>query len=241
MTLTKFLATEQKKEDGDGADDTIKAANSKTNRLKWIPEHTMAAQGDFERRRAVEGGALREFLLHGSLAFVAHPTLFVHGGIIDGGASLSALGRVPDEPSKHFDSITLAVLSWADILLRWACQFHFQTQLRLSCLKMEFGVPHDTCARDRSNDTVVFQDVIMCDTSCSDARAPDNRGSTASEVVVEPSGRVLVNGVLENGHCIKHKLDEGPWSVDRDGTMVKDRLANEDASGEEKSYLVFRN
>ncbi|CAI5709233.1 unnamed protein product [Peronospora destructor] len=85
MTLTKFLTTEQKKEDGDGADDTIKAANSKTNRLKWILEHMMEAQGDFERRRTelmlrqdvddvtnenvvtsyvesvMEGSALREF------------------------------------------------------------------------------------------------------------------------------------------------------------------------------------
>ncbi|CAI5726314.1 unnamed protein product [Peronospora destructor] len=142
--VDNFLATEQKKEDGNGANDTIKAANSKTNRLKWILEHTLAAQGDFERRRTelmlrqdvddvtdknvvksyvenvMEGGALREFLLHGSLAFVAHQTLFVHGGIIDGDkdASLSALGRVPDEPSKHFNS----------------------TQLRLKCLKMEFDV-----------------------------------------------------------------------------------------------------
>ncbi|CAI5726612.1 unnamed protein product [Peronospora destructor] len=135
MTLTKFLATEQKKEDGDGADDTIKAANSKTNRLKWIPEHTMAAQGDFERRRAVEGGALREFLLHGSLAFVAHPTLFVHGGIIDGGASLSALGRVPDEPSKHFDS----VLEWVDTLNAW-----YRSHVR-------DWIEHPTWSEDRSS------------------------------------------------------------------------------------------
>ncbi|CAI5746898.1 unnamed protein product [Peronospora destructor] len=77
---------------------------------------------------------------------------------------------------------------------------------------------HDTCARDPS---MVFQDVIMCDTSYSDARAPDNRGGAASEVVVEPSGRMLVNGVFENGHCIKYKLDEDPWVGRwlRDGTM----------------------
>ncbi|RQM17224.1 hypothetical protein DD237_001842 [Peronospora effusa] len=313
MTLTQFLAKEKKKKDGDGADDTIEAVNSKTNRLKWILEHTMGAQGDFERRRTelmlrqdvadvtnenvvksyvesvMEGGALREFLLHGSLAFVAHQTLFVHGGIIDGDndATLSALGRVPDEPSKHFDS----VLEWVDALNAWyrgqvrewiehptwredhsfrggnellqyvlpdytgsvvmgrhllasGMPIPLPDAIASNCLKMEFDPDqqHDTCARDRSNDTVIFQDVVMCDTSYSDVRAPDNRGGAASEVVVEPSGRVRVNGVLENSHCIKYNLDEDPWIGRwlRDGTMVKARLVNEDASGEEESYLVFR-
>ena len=331
MTLTKFLAIEQKKNNGDGANDTIEAVNTKTNRLKWILEHTMGAQGDFERRRTelmlrqdvddvtnedvvksyvesvMEGGALREFLLHGSLAFVAHQTLFVHGGIIDGGndASLSALGRVPDEPSKHFDS----VLEWVDTLNTW-----YRRQVRewiehptwnedhssrggndllkyvlpdytgsvvmgrhLLASGMPIPLPdaiasqlsengirrviightphgncptvikqshqqHDTCAIDHSNDTMIFQDVVMCDTSYSDTRAPDNRGGAASEVVVESSGRVLVHGVLENGHRIKYNLDEDPWVGRwlRDGTMVKARLANEGANGKEETYLVFR-
>ncbi|CAI5738640.1 unnamed protein product [Peronospora destructor] len=156
-------------------------------------------------------------------------------------------GEILDTVFRQEDTycqITWAVLLWADILLRPVCQFHLQTQLRLNCLKMEFDPhqQHDTCARDRSNDRVIFQDVIMCDTSCSNARAPDNRGGAASEMVVEPSGRMLVNGVLENGHGIKCKLDEDPWVGQWlcDGTMVKARLASENANGEEKSYLVFR-
>ncbi|KAJ8554726.1 hypothetical protein ON010_g9756 [Phytophthora cinnamomi] len=99
-----------------------------------------------------------------------------------------------------------------------------------------------TCAADNSSDTVTFEDVIMCDTSYSDARAPDNRGSAASELVVEPSGRVLVNGVLEDGRRISYDAHEDPW-VGRwlnDGNMVKARVVDEHSSEGEVSYLVFR-
>ncbi|KAI9999078.1 hypothetical protein PInf_003757 [Phytophthora infestans] len=325
MTLKKFSADQQKDKDG------AFMVNTKVNRLIWMLEHTMGAQGDFERRRAElklrqevgdrkevtdddiaksyldsveEGGVLREYLLHGSLAFVAHQTLFVHGGIIDGDkdASLSALGRVPDEPSKRYDS----VLEWVDKLNTW-----YRSQVQewidhstwsedhssrggtellkyvlpdytgsvvmgrhllpsgmptpvpeeIASLLSESGIrrviightPHgncptvvkqpqqqDTCAADRSSDGIVFEDVVMCDTSYSDARAPDNRGCAASEVVVGPSGHVLVNGVLEDGRHIEYDINEDPW-VGRwlqDGTMVKARLADKEAN-EETSYLVF--
>ncbi|KAG7389912.1 hypothetical protein PHYPSEUDO_009170 [Phytophthora pseudosyringae] len=329
VTLKKFLADQQKSGEGESA---LEVANTKANRLKWMLEHTMGAQGDFDRRRAElklrqdvgdrnevgdetvvksyvdsvqEGGVLREYLLHGSLAFVMHQTLFVHGGIINGdkGASLSALGRVPNEPSKRFDS----VLEWVNKLNSW-----YRSQVQewidhptwsedhssrggnelleyvlpdytgsvvmgrhllpsgmptpvpeeIASLLSECGIrrviightPHGncptvvkqpqheqgTCATDRSGNTVAFEDVIMCDTSYSDARAADNRGSAASEVVVEPSGRVLVNGVLEDGRSIKYDPDDDPW-VGRwlqDGTMVKARLADDDMR-EEATYLVF--
>uniref|UniRef100_M4BWE1 Calcineurin-like phosphoesterase domain-containing protein n=1 Tax=Hyaloperonospora arabidopsidis (strain Emoy2) TaxID=559515 RepID=M4BWE1_HYAAE len=145
MTLKKYLVEQVTKTNGELLpDNNIEAVNTKTNRLKWMLDHTMGSGGDFERRRSElvlrqevgdmnnvmdenvvksyvdsvkEGGVLRDFLLHGNLAFVAHQTLFVHGGIINGddGAGLSALGRVPDEPSKHFDS----VLEWVDKLNAW--------------------------------------------------------------------------------------------------------------------------
>ncbi|KAG1707456.1 hypothetical protein DVH05_026654 [Phytophthora capsici] len=324
VTLKKFLADLQSK-DGDAGDNAVTSVNTKANRLKWMLEHTMGAQGDFERRRAElklhktvsdqadvtdeevvesymdsvkEGGVLYEYLLHGSLAFVAHQTLWVHGGIINGDqeASFSALGRVPDEPSKRFDS----VLEWVDELNAW---YRRQVQewiehptwnedrssrgggellkyvlpdyigsvvmgrhllpsgmptsvpLEISSLLSESGIrrvvightPHgncptvvkqpqqDTCTADRTESIVSFEEVIMCDTSYSDARAPDNRGRAASELVVQPSGRVLVNGILEDGRCIQYDPDEDPW-VGRwlqDGTMVKARL-------EEGLYLVFQ-
>ncbi|KAL3667523.1 hypothetical protein V7S43_007742 [Phytophthora oleae] len=333
VTLVKFLADLQGGEDGDVGDDIIEKVNTKANRLKWMLEHTMGAQGDFERRRAElklrkavgnqndvtdddvvksyvdsvrEGGVLHEYLLHGSLAFVAHQTLFVHGGIINGNqdANFSALGRVPDEPSKRFDS----VLEWVDELNAW---YRRQVQewiehptwnedrlsrggnellkyvlpdytgsvvmgrhllssgmptpvpVEISSLLSESGIrrvvightPHgncptvikqhqqqDTCAADRKDNVVSFEEVIMCDTSYSDARAPDNRGSAASELVVQPSGRVFVNGVLENGSRIQHDPEDDPW-VGRwlqDGTMVKARLVNDDKDREEGPYLVFR-
>uniref|UniRef100_M4BWE2 Calcineurin-like phosphoesterase domain-containing protein n=1 Tax=Hyaloperonospora arabidopsidis (strain Emoy2) TaxID=559515 RepID=M4BWE2_HYAAE len=260
----------------------------------------MGSGGDFERRRSElvlrqevgdmnnvmdenvvksyvdsvkEGGVLRDFLLHGNLAFVAHQTLFVHGGIINGddGAGLSALGRVPDEPSKHFDS----VLEWVDKLNAW-----YRSQIqdwidyphwnakhssrggnellkyvvpnyagsvvvgrhllaggmptplpdKTASLLSKSGIrrviightPHGNCptvikqpqgqintcpsdanvSRCHSVDGVSFEDVILCDTSYSDIQARDNRGSAASEVIVEPSGRVSVIGVLEDGQRI---------------------------------------
>uniref|UniRef100_K3X9X6 Calcineurin-like phosphoesterase domain-containing protein n=1 Tax=Globisporangium ultimum (strain ATCC 200006 / CBS 805.95 / DAOM BR144) TaxID=431595 RepID=K3X9X6_GLOUD len=120
-------------------------ANTKVNRLKWILEHTMGSQGDFERRRkelvrrhrsslgesatisddavlqsfmesVQEGGVLREYLELGSLAFVAYNTLFVHGGLISGaGNGISSLGRVPDEPNQEYRSVT----EWVDKLNAW--------------------------------------------------------------------------------------------------------------------------
>jgi hypothetical protein len=329
-TLKKFLVGQLKGEEEQMDEDTLEAVNTKTNRLKWMLEHTMGAQGDFERRRAElklrrevgdtmevtddevvqsyadsvkEGGVLREFLLHGSLAFVAHQTLFVHGGIINGDAdaSFSALGRVPDEPSKRFDSVT----EWVDRLNAW---YRSQVQewiehptwseqhstrggndllnyvlpgytgsvvmgrhlvpsgmptpvpQETASLLSESGIrrvvightPHgnsptvvkqppqqDTCRADQSS--VTFEDVIMCDTSYSDPSAPDNRGSAACEVVVEPSGRVSVTGILEDGQRIAYDPEEDPWvgRFLRDGTMVKARVAGE--RGEDTVlYLVFR-
>ena len=54
MTLKKFLAKEQKRENRDRVDveDTMESINIKTNRLKCMLEHTIGAQGDFERRRS---------------------------------------------------------------------------------------------------------------------------------------------------------------------------------------------
>ncbi|KAK1932558.1 hypothetical protein P3T76_012142 [Phytophthora citrophthora] len=329
VTLKKFLA-DLHGEDGDVATEEM---NTKVNRLKWMLEHTMGAQGDFERRRAElklrkavgdqadvtdkdvvksytdsvkEGGVLYEYLLHGSLAFVAHQTLFVHGGIInsDQDASFSALGRVPDEPSKRFDS----VLGWVEELNAW---YRRQVQgwiehptwnedrssrggnellkyvlpdytgsvvmgrhllpsgmptsvpLEIASLLSESGIrrvvightPHgncptvvkqlqqqDTCATARKDNIVSFEEVIMCDTSYSDARAPDNRGIAASELVVQPDGRVFVSGVLEDGRRIQYDPDKDPW-VGRwlqDGTMVKAQLVNDDKDKEEGLYLVFR-
>ncbi|OWZ16203.1 hypothetical protein PHMEG_00010035 [Phytophthora megakarya] len=326
VTLKKFLTDQEQHEDGDGA---LEAANTKVNRLKWMLEHTMGSQGDFERRRVElrlrqeiddkevtdedvlksfmdsvkEGGVLREYLLHGSLAYVTHQTLFVHGGVINGDqdASFLALGRVPDEPSKRFDSVP----EWVDRLNAW-----YRSQVQewierstwsedhssrggnellkyvlpdytgsvvmgrhllssgmptpvpdeIASLLSESGIrriiightPHgncptvikqqlqNTCAADRAENTVQFEDVIMCDTSYSDSTAPDNRGSAASEVVIERNGHVLVNGVLEDGRRIKYDPDEDPWvgRLLEDGTVVKARLTDDE--GEEVSYVVFR-
>lgn len=52
FTLKKFLGGQLEKGDEEAGDDELEAVNSKVNRLKWMLEHTMGAQGDFERRRA---------------------------------------------------------------------------------------------------------------------------------------------------------------------------------------------
>ncbi|GAB9464258.1 hypothetical protein Gpo141_00001694 [Globisporangium polare] len=159
VSIKSFLARQIKSErerkgekndpdDGVVDDQLLQAANTKVNRLKWMLEHTMGAQGDFERRRKEiasrannlqatapsdenvlqsyldsvrGGGVLREYLELGSLAFTAHNTLFVHGGIIngatssDGDGSTSSLGRVPNAPSTHYRSVT----EWVEQLNAW--------------------------------------------------------------------------------------------------------------------------
>lgn len=319
VTLSDFLATRQQQ--------TAQSVNTKANRLQWMLEHTMGAQGDFERRRgelqarqkkqvsdedvvdsyvsSVEaGGVLRDYLLQGSLAFVKHKTLFVHGGIINGDAdaSLSALGKVPGEPSQRLTSVTewvdklnawyrSQVQDWIDhptwnserssrggnellnyvlpdysgsvVMGRHLVSSGMPTPLpkEIATLLSESGIrrviightPHgncptvikqpqqqeDTCAAATSA-SETFEGVVMCDTSYSDARASDNRGSAASDVVLEPSGRVLVNGVLEDGRRISYDALNDPWvgQLLRDGTMVKAKLL--DGNNTEPTYLVFR-
>lgn len=80
--------------------------NTKANRLRWILDFTMGAQGDFERRReelkrlqrvsdisddqvvasyleaVSDGGYLLEYLRKGSLAVGINGTLFLHGGLV---------------------------------------------------------------------------------------------------------------------------------------------------------------
>ncbi|KAG7400973.1 hypothetical protein PHYBOEH_003563 [Phytophthora boehmeriae] len=326
VTVKAFLATQQQAKDGEIP---IEAVNTKVNRLKWMLEHTMGSQGDFSRRRdelrsreaevsdedvvnsymsSVEnGGVIRDYLLHGSLAFVMHQTLFVHGGIINGdaAASLSALGKVPGEPSR-FNTVSEWVEklnfwyrsqvqewiehpTWSDdrtfrggnellkyvlpdysgsvVMGRHLLPSGMPTPLpkKIAALLSDSGIrrviightPHgncptvikqpkfqeDTCAGGGNEDSVVsFEDVIMCDTSYSDSRALDNRGSAASEVVVEPSGRVLVNGVLEDGRRISYVVQDDPWIGRQlcDGTMVKARLLDDNGSDEDATYLVFR-
>jgi hypothetical protein len=66
-----------------------------------------------------ESGTIREFLRLGALAFVAHKTLFVHGGIMSGAGPeadpVISFGRVPDEPDKRYDSVS----EWVDKLNSW--------------------------------------------------------------------------------------------------------------------------
>ncbi|TDH73044.1 hypothetical protein CCR75_000013 [Bremia lactucae] len=331
LTLKKFLNDQINCTTLDAKESALDAVNTKTNRLKWMLDHTMGAQGDFERRRAElylnqanhdeeitdeivmssyadsirEDGVLREYLLQGSLAFVMHQTLFVHGGIIDGDkdASFSALGFVPNEPLKRFDS----VLEWVKHLNAWYreqiqewidhptwnedrssrggnkliryVEPGYANSVVMGRHLLPSGMPtlmpdeivsllsnsgirriimghtphgncptvvkhpykqHGTCAEGRSSDVVAFEDVIMCDTSYSDIRAPDNRGSAASEIVVDATGRVSISGVLEDGRHIKYDPDVDPW-VGRwlqDGRMVKARLVDDEAR-DTATYLIF--
>lgn len=162
MTIKSFLERQIKSEqehngENEGVivdDQLLNAANTKVNRLKWMLEHTMGAQGDFEKRRKEiasrfkdqattlpsdesvlqsyldsvrEGGVLREYLELGSLAFIAHDTLFVHGGIINGATGsknggVSSLGRVPNAPSTQLRSVA----EWAEQLNEW-----YQSEVQL--------------------------------------------------------------------------------------------------------------
>lgn len=146
VALDMFLANEATRcsSSTDAGEQTLDAANTKVNRLKWTLEHTMGAQGDFERRRLElqlrqpdataaivddatvlqsyvdsvrAGGVLREYLELGSLAFVARDTLFVHGGIVNGDGPC-ALGRVPDMSGAQ-PLLYESVHEWVDALNAW--------------------------------------------------------------------------------------------------------------------------
>ncbi|KAF1329173.1 hypothetical protein FI667_g6137, partial [Globisporangium splendens] len=307
-------------------EELLQPVNTKVNRLKWILEHTMGSQGDFERRRnelvrrhrsspagsttisddgvlqsyvesVQEGGVLREYLELGSLAFVAHNTLFVHGGLISGANGISSLGHIPDEPNQEYRSVT----EWVDKLNAWYLrEVHawidqpFWTPDRTTrggneLLKYvlpdysasvvmgrhleksgmptrlprdvaqklcESGVnrvvvghtPHGTCPtvikQDSSEDQSLsaaagFAEVVMCDTSYSDMKVSDNRGRAASEVILDPNGRVHIHGVLENGRPIAFATDDPLiGQMLRDNTHVKAKLSDT-LEGEEDEYLVY--
>lgn len=331
VTIRDFLAqqlegdaTGETCKAGSGAgrpDEELEAVNSKVNRLKWMLEHTMGAQGDFERRRqelkerqnagnteqevdddavltsymasVEEGGVIREYLRLGVLAFIAHRTLFVHGGIMSGAKAdadpVISLGRVPDEPEKIYESVE----EWVDKLNSWYQREvdawiqqpawtvgedgqdtrggnellkyvlpdypasvvmgrhllpsgmpallppHVVSNLIANSIDSVIvgHTPHGNCP------TVINHDaggkklqVFMCDTSYSDAKAEDNRGEAASDVMLEPDGTVRVRGVLEDGRTIAY--DSHDSIIGRsltDGMQVKAKLANSDRD----EYLVY--
>lgn len=285
----------------------------------------MGAQGDFERRRkelagvrsktaetasapisddhvlrsylesVEDGGVLREYLTYGRLAFVAHDTLFVHGGILTGTSSrISSLGRVPDEPSRQYRSVTewvdklnawyqREVRAWisqptwtpdratrgGNELLKYVLPDHpasvvmgrhldasgMPTPLPRDVVHMlsENGIkrlivghtPHGNCptvikqqhSEADSTTNTGFEEVVMCDTSYSNAEASDNRGDAASELVLDPQGRVHVHGVLEDARPIAFSTDDPMIGrILRDGTQVKAKFAT---SGGEDEYLVY--
>jgi len=102
-----------------------KELNTRPNRLRWILDCTMGAQGDFERRReemaAISGarevtdsqvvqsylemvrpgGVLAEFLRQGHLAVGIDETLFVHGGLIAKSFSKNGDKFVTDGPGSE--------------------------------------------------------------------------------------------------------------------------------------------
>ena len=118
-------------------EEELRKVNTKANRLRWMLDCTMGAQGDFDRRRAemillnpelegkvtdddvvksyldwvAPGGDLREFLKLGVLAYLDKPTqtLFVHGCV-----------SYPWLPTNSESSVT--VEEWVNALNEWKDQ-----------------------------------------------------------------------------------------------------------------------
>lgn len=247
-----------------------------------------------------ESGSIREFLRLGVLAFVAHKTLFVHGGIMSGAGPetdpVISFGRVPDEPDKHYESVS----EWVDSLNAWYQREiddwirnptwrhkdadaatrggnellkyvlpdypasvvmgrhllpsgmpallppHVVDTLTSPSNGIERVIvghtPHGNCPTfinhgvGKGHDGAPKLQVIMCDTSYSDAKAADNRGQAASDVVLHPDGTVNVRGVLEDGRSIafdsRDPLIGQPLA---DGMQVKAKMAG----SERGEYLVY--
>jgi hypothetical protein len=108
----------------------IEAINSPINRLRYILTETMGAAGEDERRRAElaliwkrkkaalvtddevvrsfvesveEGGFMRRYLQLAQLAAIVDGTLYVHGGVLQGGPDNDCIGCVPGREERIDD------------------------------------------------------------------------------------------------------------------------------------------
>ena len=124
----------------------LAAANTATNRLRWILSDTMGAAGEFERRkqelellrgdavsddevcadfvRSVgQGGFMRRLLELGQMAAIVGCTLYVHGGLCgtyrDG--ATDCIGYVPGYVPVAGAPLRIEdAAEWVDALNRWA-------------------------------------------------------------------------------------------------------------------------
>ena len=126
-------------------EEAVDAADTLPNRLRWMYKETMGAEGEFERQWAelallrkvrqetmsehdvakhillsvMPGGAMRELLELGQLAFVHADILFVHGGLVGGpwegsGDGVHCYGYVPGRAGRVADA-----REWAQALNEW--------------------------------------------------------------------------------------------------------------------------
>jgi len=101
--------------------------------------------------------------------------------------------------------------------------------------------PHGTCptvvkqgssaAGDEGGGGDGAFEVIMCDTSFSDLKAPDNRGAAISSVVIHPEGFVSVKGVLADGQGVAYTLGAGVGPEDEYVGRIEPSYEDDEPTG----------
>jgi hypothetical protein len=155
--------------DGVAPEHAVREVNTVVNRIKWILEATMGAQGDFDRRReelssinkkpieeisdedvaqsyinsVKPNGEIFEYLFHGQLAYVHKETLFMHAGV-----NKDNIGYVPFTHERYVE-----ISEWVNNLNKWYkdqlkdWQEHpywsYQSKIKVPILRSLLSSKHD--------------------------------------------------------------------------------------------------
>ena len=215
LFLRRDLATTLNCNPEEVPQEAVDAADTLPNRLRWMYKETMGAEGEFERQWAEQallrkvkqetiseydvarqiimsvmpGGAMRELLELGQLAFVHADILFVHGGLIGGpweggGDGAHCFGYVPGRAERVANA-----REWVQMLNEWK-----QTMLASWMRQPFWGDPAPGgTAPTRAADAIIDYVAPGCVPSVVMGRHQDKKG------MPKPVPRELVEALGKSG------------------------------------------